>query len=179
MTRLPFDRALEVVLAHEGRYVDDPRDRGGATNFGISLRFLRSLGELAGDIDGDGDVDADDIRAIDRRAAGALYRAKFWDRYQYGEIQDPEIAIKVFDLAVNMGPGGAHKVLQRALRAVGIRVKDDGILGPKTRSAVVAAYGRGLIGPIRSEAAGYYRSLVAARPSLERYLTGWLNRAYS
>lgn len=184
-----FAAALAVVLAHEGGFVDDPVDPGGATNYGISLRFLRA--EIAADraalevydVDADGDVDADDMRRLTRDQAGELYRSAFWDRYGFGRLAD-EIAIKTFDLAVNMGARQAVKLLQRAVRACGVDgVADDGVLGPITLGAVRRIDGD--LGPyalraaLRSEAAGFYRALIAARPPFEKYRRGWLNRAYA
>ena len=34
-----FNEIIEVVLEHEGGYVNDPNDLGGETNFGITKRF--------------------------------------------------------------------------------------------------------------------------------------------
>ena len=34
-----FDEIIEQVLHHEGGYVNDPKDLGGETNFGITKRF--------------------------------------------------------------------------------------------------------------------------------------------
>lgn len=182
-TDYAFDAALTVVLEHEGGYVDDPDDPGGATNWGVSLRTLRALGDLEFDVDGDGDIDADDIKALSRDDAGAFYRKVFWDRHGYGRFGDLMVATKVFDLAVNMGPGGGHKVLQRALRACGQDMADDGVLGPQTLAAVIAvirSFGaEALLAALRSEAAGYYRSLIAAKPVRAKYERGWLRRAYS
>lgn len=173
-----FDKAVAVVLAHEGgRFTDDPADPGGATKWGISLRLARKEhGPLDFDLDDDGDVDADDIEALTQENAIGAYRTLFWDRYGYGDLHDHELAAKVFDLAVNMGPRQAHLCLQRAVRAHGIHLVEDGVLGPVTRSA--AAECQHLVLSLRSEAAGFYRELVARRPPLARFLKGWLNRAY-
>lgn len=173
--------ALEFVLEHEGfdKYTDDPADPGGATKWGISLRFLRSLEGLAGDIDGDGDVDADDVKALTKPKAAALYESEFWDKYGYGRIFYSSVAIKVFDFCVNMGPRGAHRVVQRALRASGRVVVEDGILGPNTLAATNFVSGPMLVVGLRSEAAGYYRTLVAKRAVRKKWISGWLNRAYS
>jgi len=176
---LAFDAALAVVLEHEGGLVDNPRDPGGVTKWGVSLRTLRALGDADFDLDGDGDLDADDVRGLTRADAGAFYRKHFWDRHRYGDLGDLYVAGKTFDLAVNMGPGAAHLCLQRALRAVWFPVVEDGVLGPKTRVAADAANGRLLLPALKSEAAGYYRLLVALKPERREWLHGWLNRAYA
>lgn len=174
-----FEAALGIVLEHEGGWVNDPDDPAGATNYGISLRTLRAEGDPAFDMDGDGDLDADDVARLQPESALHFYHRKFWARYRYGELQDVAVAAKVFDLAVNMGPGAAHRCLQRALRACKLPVKEDGILGPITRKAANDARFLGLLPALKSEAAGFYRGLVAARPERAKWLAGWLNRAYS
>ena len=141
-----FDLAIPTILAHEGGFVDDPDDPGGATNWGISLRYYRKLdwpnidvdvmGLGDGDLDGDGDVDVDDIKVMTRYQALAIYNSQWWVRYKYYLINPQVIATKVFDLSVNMGAGRAHRLLQQALRAVGREVEVDGVVGPKTRAAI-------------------------------------------
>lgn len=175
-----FRAAVEVVLGHEGGFVDHPADPGGATNWGISLRFLRSQGYDVGDVDCDGDIDAEDVRKLTREQAIEFYRKYWWDQYRYERINDQTIAIKVFDLAVNMGSGNAHKVLQRALHTVGMRyVEVDGVIGPQTIGAVNQANPAALLAAIRLEAAAFYRERVASNRKLAPFERGWLNRAYA
>ncbi|NLU42973.1 MAG: hypothetical protein GXX08_12325 [Firmicutes bacterium] len=175
-----FHKAVEVVLAHEGGFVNHKSDPGGATNFGISLRYLQKLGIEVGDIDQDGDVDIDDIKKLTPERAKERYRHDWWDKYGYGKITDGEVATKVLDLSVNIGPSAAHKVLQRALHASRRRdVKVDGILGPKTLAAVNSVNSVELIGALRAEAAAFYRQLVMQNPNLAVFEKGWLNRAYA
>ena len=45
---------------------------GGATNYGVSLRFLKSLKRAEGDIDLSGEVNAADIRALTVEGAKRL-----------------------------------------------------------------------------------------------------------
>ena len=188
MTEDRFKNAVQAVLDNEGGFVNDPADPGGATNHGISLRFLRSIGHLDADGDGrpdgdvnfDGDIDHNDILILTTDQAIGLYRAHFWDRYDYASLP-PMVGEKVFDLAVNAGPVQAHKLLQRALRACGQNVVDDGIIGPKTKQSIkrLDVLDFEILVALRSEAAGFYRGLVIRRPEFSKYLRGWLSRAYS
>ena len=178
-----FADCIDTVLKHEGGYTVD---HAGPTNFGISLRFLRTIGDLDGDgyqdgdLDQDGDVDAEDIRSMDVEAAKDIYRAQWWDRYGYGQFS-PKQAGKIFDLSVNMGHRQMTLCLQRALCACAQDVTVDGLMGPQTRgaagSAVMAGYH--VVPPLRSEAAAFYRLLAERKPQFRQYLDGWLARAYS
>jgi len=154
-----FQEAVEVVLAHEGGLVDDPRDPGGLTHWGISKRSYPHL----------------DIAALTREEAIDIYRRDWWDRYGYHRVKRPLIAVKLLDLAVNMGHPAAVTCLQRALRACGqAHILDDGVLGPKTLDALDYVSETVCRAAFRSEAAGHYRQL-----NNRTYLAGWLNRAYS
>lgn len=160
-----FRYAVEMVLQHEGGYVNDPADPGGETKYGISKRAYPHL----------------DIRTLTREEAIAIYRRDWWDRYRMGEIEDVAIASKVLDVFVNVGPIQGATIVQRALHACGQRhVTVDGIIGTQTIAAINAVKPRAaLLAAIRAEAASYYRDLVARRPELRRYKQGWLNRAYA
>lgn len=127
--RTRFDECVAVVLHHEGGLVDHPKDPGGITNYGISLRAARGMGELA-DMDGDRDVDADDIRAMTPAAAKAIYRALYWNVVR-GDDLPPGVDLVVFDWAVNAGPLRAARGLQLA-----VGVAQDGAIGPVTLAAV-------------------------------------------
>ena len=175
-----YEAARRHLMIMEGGLSNRLDDPGGITNYGVSLRWLQSVGEigadgfLIGDLDQDGDVDADDIRAMTPEKSAELYRSQWWDRYRYGSINDQAIATKIFDFAVNMGPRQAHILAQRALRATGKMVVEDGILGLITLQSINDFAPRGILPALRSEAAGFYRSL--NKPT---FINGWLNRAYA
>lgn len=158
-----FRHAVEVVLRHEGGYVYDPRDPGGETMYGISKRSYPHL----------------DIANLTRDQAVEIYRRDWWERYGYGELASLEVATKVFDLAVNTGPGTAHRLLQEALVFLGHQLVVDGVLGPKTLAAANAEEPQRLLQVLRWKAAERYFSLAERRPENRAFLLGWLRRAYS
>jgi lysozyme family protein len=167
-----FELAIPIVLRHEGGYVNAEGDPGGATNFGISLRWLKEQG-LAGDINHDGDVDINDIKAMTVDDAKAIYRTYWWDKYGYGNILAQAVANKVFDMAVNLGAPRAHKMVQQALD-----LPQDGILGPESLNGLNTQPSLQLILSLQNIQAQFYRDLVASNPARQKFLNGWLNRAY-
>lgn len=117
-----FERALSLVLKHEGGYVDHPRDPGGATNKGITLatyrRYVNRSGTKA------------DIKALTTHEAGIVYKKQYWDKVR-GDDLPGGLDYAVFDFAVNSGPSRAAKYLQKVVGAV-----QDGQIGKLTLIAV-------------------------------------------
>jgi len=158
-----FDRAIEVVLEHEGEaFTDRPSDRGGPTKYGISQRWNPDV----------------NVRELTRAQAIEIYWEQYWQGRGYERLPET-IAIKVFDLAVNLGLPTAVTCLQRALLACGLRVAIDGRLGPKTYGAAGRTDEVALMAALRSEAAGEYRVRVARDADQAAFRDGWLNRAYT
>jgi lysozyme family protein len=170
-----FAPAVTALLQEEGGYVED---HAGPTKYGITLPRLLEEPEH-GDIDGDGDIDADDIRALSQEEAEAIYHRQWWRRYQYGQIVDQGVANKVLSLSVNMGPWRAHRVLQRSANVVyGAGLVEDGYIGPKTLRGVNGGEeGWRLMARMRYEAWQFYEDLLARRREFEVYRNGWVIRA--
>jgi lysozyme family protein len=161
-----FAQAVAVLLEHEGGLVEPPADKPGLlTNWGFQLSD-------------NPDLTAESLRAMTRDQAIARYREKWWNTYRWRELP-PAVAVKCFDLAVNMGPGPLVRCLQRALWAAGKKVKEDGNLGTGTITAAADAAPGELLAALRSEAGAFYRADVAAHPAMALDLAGWLARAYS
>ncbi len=196
-----FELVMPTIFEHEGGLVNNKHDPGGATNFGISLRYLKGVGDedkdgfLDGDIDRDGDVDAADIKIMTRADARKFYRKHWWSRFKYDNIENVGVATKVMDMSVNMGGKQAHKLVQRALCAVGSELVADGVLGPISFAAINTATPKLLIPAIRCTQAGFYYALVMRNNALRKagvkrkngkeyedfavFLDGWLRRAYT
>ena len=161
-------QALGWIFEAEGGLVDDPADPGGITNYGVSLRWLKKQGAI-GDIDGDGDVDADDIRQLSRDKAAELYLSDYWHACHCDQLP-PALAMAVFDCAVNCGPRTAILLLQEVLH-----VKVDGIIGPVT---IQKAFRMNRVPYYMAKRAEYYCDITVANSTLSKFLRGWLNRLF-
>ncbi len=148
-----FHTAVLTVLKHEGGYVNDPKDPGGETNYGISKRAFPK----------------EDIKRLTVERAIALYLKHYWQPARCGELP---VALQPihFDTAVNCGVVQAIRILQRAGG-----VEDDGVFGSATQAAAqkvtVQAYVR--------ERLAYHDRIIARNPALERFRKGWTKRINS
>lgn len=146
-----FDLAFEVVIGHEGGYVNDPDDPGQATKFGISQRAFP----------------AEDIIGLTLERAKEIYMAKYWNTAKCDLL--PQAVARVhFDTAVNQGVGTAAKILQKA---AGVVV--DGAIGPKTLEAA----GRITATRYTVFRLSNYMKIIGKRPKSAKYARGWAKRA--
>ena len=157
-----FSQCLHVVLREEGGYTNDPNDPGGATNFGITIADLR---EWRGH-----DVTPDDVKNMTKAEALEIYRAKYWNPMQCGDLPDG-IDLEVFDFGVNAGIRTSVKMLQLV-----IGVTQDGSVGPITLNAAKAANTCTVIQTFSQHRLDYYRSLASEWP---HFGAGWTNRTNS
>jgi len=111
---MDFDQAFEQLIGHEGGYVNDARDPGGETNWGVSKRSYPAV----------------DIKALTMDGAKVIYRRDFWVKCRADELPS-EVRFDLFDGAVNSGVGQSVKWLQLA-----IGTTPDGSLGPLSLAAL-------------------------------------------
>lgn len=164
-------RAFDFTMAEEGRaaYTDDPHDPGGPTKYGVALNYNR---DVIPDKDGDGDIDAADVRLLTEADALVIYADRYW-RPHIREEYPPALAFLLADMVFNPGPGAAPRLLQKALCACGQTVKVDGDVGPKTLAAVADADLPSLLHALTVQRLAYYRS----RKGWPRYGRGWTARS--
>lgn len=173
-TKTNFDIALQWIFHAEGGYVNDPKDPGGATRYGISLRYLKGKGKL-GDIDGDGDIDADDIKELTKSKAAELYRVDFWDKCSCDKLPLP-LAIILFDQAVNTGVRTAARSLQRHTGA-----KVDGVIGKQTIARAIAKFRQNptwFVASYMSRRAKYYHKITIENITFTKFIKGWFIRLF-
>lgn len=178
------DHAIGFVLANEGGFVDNVNDSGGATNFGLSLRFLREVPierlRKYGIFKNPEVLTTEDIKELTPQQANLIYKGEFWDSARFAEIVDEKVCAYVFDMGVNHGISQAIKLMQRAIWAMYQTinvVKDDGVLGDHTLHAV-NYLGDHVVPCLMSERAGFMRLLVVKNSKDEEFINGWLNRCY-
>jgi len=157
-----FTAAVAVLLAHEGGYVNDSSDPGGETKYGISKRAYPEL----------------DIANLTEADATEIYYRDYWFRQPWSKFA-PTVACKLLDCGVDIGIKSVNVCLQRALRACGKPVAEDGVLGQLSVDAVAKTSPLMLLPALKSEIAAHYRLVAVAKPGEAQDLGGWLNRAYS
>ena len=163
MPTAAFQSALKFVLQWEGGFVDDPADRGGRTNRGVTQRTYdswRTRQVLA----------TRDVKVIEEQEVGAIYEGDYWLPPGCDILATP-LNLAEFDTAVNMGVRRSVKILQTVL-GCGV----DGALGRDTRAAASACDSGVAVVEYCRVREGIYRSIVAKDASQGRFLKGWLNR---
>jgi lysozyme family protein len=116
MTSTEFNTFFDRLIDHEGGYVNDPKDAGGETKWGISKRSYPHL----------------DIKSLTRDDAKQIYYDDFWLHIDADNLYDG-VAWQLFDFSVNSGIQTAIRAFQRALN-----VADDGVFGPVSKTAATA-----------------------------------------
>jgi len=165
-----FIEAMPHVFEHEGGYNDVKNDLGGATNWGVSLRFLKAINK---DVDGDGDVDYLDVKNLSKENATEIYFNHFWKRYY--EKLPRRIAIKMFDTEINTDK--AELFLQRALVLLGSKITVDKMIGLVTLLEVKKYTDQAVLDAYTASQKAYYDAIIKAKPDQEKFRKGWYNRA--
>ena len=155
---MTFQRALAFVLSQEGGYSDNPRDPGGATNYGITLASLSNWrGRKAA---------RRELQSLTRREVSDIYRRNYWQACKCDQLP-PALALLMFDAAVNQGVGRAIKILQKS-----IAVRVDGRMGPVTLKAVRQRQTRRLLIEFAARRMRHYGLL----PIFSVFGLGWSRR---
>ena len=154
-----FEKCLEIILHHEGGYVNHPKDPGGETNLGVTKRVYEEWG---------GTKDMKDLTVED---VAPIYKKNYWDRVR-GDDLPSGLDLCIFDFAVNAGPGRAAKMIQKM---IGVTV--DGGIGPNTLKAL--GYYEEEVGGVAEVIVEYQKQRQAYYESLSTFDTfgrGWTRR---
>lgn len=153
-----FDKCMEMLLKHEGGFVNHPSDPGGMTNLGITQNTYNEYHGIRLDEQGMRDLTVDDVKPI--------YRRNYWDRCRCPDLPSG-IDWAVFDAAVNHGTGRGAKLLQKAVGAA-----EDGAIGAMTLMCVDKHDPVNVINRMALYREEFYRSL----STFDTFGRGWLRR---
>lgn len=167
-----FLNVIPVILKHEGSLSDQKGDSGGITSMGVSLTFLRSIHK---DLDGNGVVDALDIKSMTKEEAIDIYWNNFWKPIY--ESMPAGVGEKVFDVAVNAGPNEAHILLQKTLVSLGAKISIDGAIGNQTIQAMAVYDPSVIVHGYVAQQIAFYKAIVVKHPEDAKFLAGWINRS--
>ncbi|PPB85667.1 glycoside hydrolase family 108 protein [Acinetobacter soli] len=157
-----FEIAFQRLIGHEGGYSNDRNDPGNwtggkvgqgkllGTKFGLAANTYPNL----------------DIKNLTIDRAKLIYKKDWWDKLGADQLH-PAIVYQLWDFAINAGKSRAIKELQQVAG-----VSDDGIIGPKTISAVKAMEVNDVLLRLAAERLKFYTSL----STWDRYGKGWTNR---
>lgn len=160
-----FDVALAYVLEQEGGFVNNPSDKGLATNYGISSPTLSKwLGRA---------VAVDDVKNISMQTVKAIYRKNYWDVIKGDALTQQSSATFLMDMAVLMGPSSAARLAQTSLN-----LKADGLIGPVSIAKLNITAPSVFALVFSKLCVKAFVSIVVANPSQLVFLPNWVGRAH-
>jgi lysozyme family protein len=167
-----FKLFFNRLLQEEGGYVDNPNDPGGPTKYGVTLaEYIRSGGT---DLNGDGQINADDIKLLTTNDAFNIAKKDYWDPINGDLINNQSIANFIFDWGYNAGIRTAGRYVQRVLGFNPANI--DGIIGPATVNAINSANQENLFNSLKATRESFYRAIAANNPKQAGFLNNWLSR---
>ncbi|MGB0894023.1 MAG: glycoside hydrolase family 108 protein [Parashewanella sp.] len=173
------NRLIEELIEREGGYVNDPTDRGGETNYGITKAVARGYGFKG------------EMRDLPYELAFHIYVDQFWTPLKLDAIAllSEALAEQLFDFGVNSGTSRAAKALQQVLNVLNQQatlypdLTVDGVLGTRTLLAIKSLLNhrkrRGckvLVEAIRAQRIAFCIEIAANDETQEKYQFGWLKR---
>lgn len=163
---LLFEQAWQELLEFEGGYNNDPYDQGGKTKYGITEKVARSCGYQGA------------IKNLTKQEAKDIYYQYYWTNHNYDQIRVADLAVELFEQAVNLGPRRANLNMQHSYNLLGnSKLVEDGIVGVQTLAAVNSFSDLDSLLILLNLLQGRkYINICEQNPEQKRFLRGWLKR---
>lgn len=138
-----FRKALEHTLRHEGVFSNHAWDPGGKTKYGVTERVWEAWKE---ENRRHGMVSIQDITP---QMAEEVYYSEYWVSPGFHRVENPFVAMELFDTGVNCGTVTAIRCCQEAVNFLRKpqweSIAVDGRLGPVTRGAIKRLVDQGYV----------------------------------
>ncbi|HBA9461738.1 TPA: hypothetical protein J1383_005083 [Escherichia coli] len=170
-----FSKISSVILRHEGGYVNDPNDRGGETNMGITIATWRAYAPIDLGIE----ATSSTLRNMTKEQAEIIYYNHYWEPKGFCKLENTKVALMVYDWTITSGR--AVKQIRKMLhdeynnRLIVNNIMDDDMIhcinAVEDQEQLLSR-----IAEIRKD---YYRSLTITNgePNAQiKFLNGWINR---
>jgi lysozyme family protein len=170
-----FKQAFQLMIAHEGGYVNDPDDPGGETYKGVARKMHSGwLGWHIVDLlkRQPGFPANLDTNAELQKEVESFYEVQFWSRIAGSMIQEQAVANSIFDFAVNAGVSTSASLAQAVVEVI-----PDGVIGNKTITAINSVMPELFLAKFTVAKIARYVHIVKKRPISRKYFYGWVLRA--
>lgn len=156
------EKLKPFILRWEGGFVNDPNDKGGATNKGVTIATFRHYYGASSTVA--------HLKNITDEQWLHIFKAGYWDRWRADDIDNQAIANIVVDWVWASGSYGITQV-QKILGT-----SPDGIVGNKTITLLNARPADALFHQIRAARIAFVETIAKRNPSQRKFLQGWKNR---
>lgn len=156
-----FDAVIEIVIQHEGGLVNNPKDKGGLTKYGISQKSYPNI----------------DIASLTVDDAKTIYKRDFWPVID-GDNLPPATALSLMDFAVNSNPQRAIRHFQRALETP-VTSKMDALTKTALKERVAEVSDLEVARALNRQRARMFEGIITNDPSQGVFRAGWMNRLAS
>lgn len=167
---------VPFILSWEGGYVNDPDDRGGETNMGVTMQTWRGYCAKKGK-----PATTATLKAMTKSEWTEIFKTFYWDNLHLDLVNDQSVANLTADFAWASGTKTAAKKLQLACNmyhcdAYTPKIDEDGIIGQESLRAINRMNGRELFKALHNIRHTYVTAICIRRPSQQKFLRGWERR---
>ena len=156
------NKLIPIIKKWEGGYSDNPNDRGGATNSGVTLAVYQSVYGK--------NKTKNDLKKMTESQWNYIFTKLYWNKWKADEIKNQSIANILVDWVWMSGLGTIKKIQSL------FGLTADGIVGNKTISYINSHDQEEVFNKIWNRRKQFYESLVKNNPSQKVFLKGWMNR---
>jgi len=164
------NKLAPVIFQWEGGWSNHKADKGGKTNMGVTLATWKLYGY---DKNGDGNIDAEDLKLATKQDVVNILKKHYWDRWKADQIKNQSVANILVDWVWHSGVHG----IKRPQKLLNIQA--DGIVGKITLNSVNSANQMVLFALIKEDRIKFVDEIVKRDPTQKVFERGWKNRINS